>query len=1040
MGAVESADMNGGKQALTPRIVRFGAFEADLDSGEVRSEGRPVKLQGKPFRLLAFLLERPGTVVTREELHAALWPNGTFVDFEYGVNTAIKKIRVALGDPADNPQFIQTVPRRGYRFIAPVTPAATPPMEGNSALPAEPFPPRRMVESVADAEDDEPLQPGFLLDEYRIEERIAAGALAEVYRATDMRLHRTVALKVLPSLYAQDPKWLLHFQREARVLAALNHPHIATLYDVGEYEGLPYLVMEFVEGVPLEGPRPLKDVVRRGIQIADALAAAHAARIVHQDLKPHNVLVTTKGLIKVLDFGLAKLIGQAEEAATTMNGAVSGTPGYISPEQSQHKAADSRSDIFAFGCILYELASGRRAFPAEGAAAMAATASLEPEPLKGVPQEFEKLIRRCLRKDPERRIQHMGDVRIALEEIRDESETYGPAPVGDAKLRPAALVRAVRAWQGVAGLCLMLAAAMAFLWQRYAAPEARAMEFEVVAPLNSAFRNYQRAGAVSPDGRWIVFRAQTSGAPAATLWLRPLDSPVARPLAGTDGGDTPFWSPDSKSLAFYATAKLRRIDIAGGPPVTLCDALGEYGGSWSSQDVILFASGRNLIRIPASGGTPVIVTETDPSRNESRHLFPQFLPDGKHFLFLIKSSDPNTRGVYVGSLDRPRERRRLVASSYKGIYTAPHDGHPGRLLFLRHLTLMAQTFDAGSLRLIGDAVAIVENVGVNRHDNAAFWASDAGILAYRAGSNNSRLVWMSREGKRLEEVEPGDRYDALALSPDDQRVALCRADANNDSDIWIYEFGRKAMTRLTHGSGPVDSPIWSPDGRQIAFSSGRTGTFQIYRMNVDGSGSEEKLTDGPDEKYPSGWSRDGKYLLYLDGAQVREISNRPKASDVWLLPLEGGRKAIPLLQAPFDEELATFSPDGKWIAYMSTESGAWDVYVRAFSGPSLGPGGKVPISTDGGWPRWRGEGKEVFYHRFINHPAIMAARVRVGNGGIKAEAPVELFSFGGNASVTAHTWDVTADGQRLLISELIGLSSVANRLNVVVNWQARLKK
>jgi dipeptidyl aminopeptidase/acylaminoacyl peptidase len=431
---------------------------------------------------------------------------------------------------------------------------------------------------------------------------------------------------------------------------------------------------------------------------------------------------------------------------------------------------------------------------------------------------------------------------------------------------------------------------------------------------------------------------------------------------------------------------------------------------------------------------PVKVTETDPARNEIKHMCPQFLPDGRHFLYLIKGAKPNTNGIYISSLDHPQERWRLLASNYKGIYTVSPDSHSGWLLCLRQQMLMAQPFDAAGLRLTGEPVAIADHVAVDRRDEAAFWASDAGILVYHTGTINSALSWVSREGKILEKLEPGGRYDALALSPDGKRVALCRSDADNNSDIWIYEFGRKVMTRLTFDSAPLDSPVWSPDGRQLAFSSSRSGSFQIYRKNVDGSGQEEQLTEGPGENYPDDWSRDGKYLLYQHKVPQ-------KSFEVWLLPLEGGRKPVPLLQAPFDEELATFSPDGKWIAYMSTESAPpWNVYVRAFSGPSLGPGGKVQISTDGGWPHWRGDGKEIFYHRFTDHPELMAARIRVGNGGIQSESPVELFPFGGNASVTAHTWDVTADGQRLLISELVGLSSVANRLNVVVNWQARLSR
>jgi|SRR5579871_2752226 len=734
-----------------PVIIRFPPFELDVRAAELRKHGIRVRLHDQPFRILLALLSRPGEVVLREEIRKLLWPDDTVVEFDRSINAAVQRLRDALGDSADNPRYVETLARRGYRFIGTV-----------------------------EAEDEPP---------------------------------EKMALR--------------------------------------------------------------------------------------------------------------------EETARPATGRLDGV-----------------------------------------------------ERAKSGPNKF-----------------------------------Y---------------------WLAAACLCLLVAAALA--WRPYPSPE-RTVEFEILAPRDTRATNYYEATAISPDGRWIVFRAQAPPAPAI-LWLRPLDSAAARPLAGTEGPRFPFWSPDSRSLAFFAGEKLKRIDIAGGPPVTLCDAPRASGGTWGSEGLILFASDGNLFRVPAAGGTAERVTEPDAGRHEIEHLQPQFLPDGRRFLYQIKSPDPNTKGIYAASLDHPGDRRRLLATNYKALYTAPRNGHPGMLLWLRQQTLMAQSFEAGSLRLGGEAVTVVDDVAVNRFDHAAFWASDAGILAYRTGSNNSWLAWLDRNGKRLEEMQPGGRFDALALSPDGKRVVLCRADGDNNTDLWIYEFGRKVMTRLTYGAGPVDSPVWSPDGRQIVFASSRSGTFQIYRRNADGSGQEEQLTGGPADKYPDDWSRDGRSLLF-------EQRRRSQASAVWRLPLDGS-KPVPLLEAPFVQVPASVSPDGKWIAYESTESGRSEVYVRPFSGESPGPGGKVQISTgSGGWPRWRADGKEIFYHLFTSSPRLMAARIRMGKGGIEAEAAVELFYFGGTASSTARLWDVTADGQRFLTAGQVGAGSAGSqqiesitgsRLDVVVNWQARANK
>jgi serine/threonine protein kinase len=1011
--------MAGGRTIPPHRIIRFPPFELDVRAAELRKHGTKIRLHDQPFRILLTLLNHPGEVVLREEIRKVLWPNDTVVEFDRSINAAIQRLRDALGDTAGNPRYVETLARRGYRFIGVV--------EADEVLPNE---------QPTAAPDPNDLS-GQTFSHFLLIGKLGSGGMGVVYRAEDLKLGRQVALKLLPVPVSEaSPELLDRFRREARAASALSHANICTIHGVDEFAGHPVIVMELVEGETLaarvaRGPLAWKEALPAAIQIAGAMGAAHRKGIVHRDLKPANIMLAKSG-VKVLDFGLAKMespalrvrpAGEVGAAEVSQPGLMLGTCQYMSPEQVLGKETDARSDIFSFGLILYEMLTGERTFTGDSAPGVMAAILQEPAPAlsAAAPPGLEWLLQRCLAKDPEDRWQTAGDLKAELERIAappavtrvaTRRRSFGPA---------------------LAGLFVLLVAGLALLLLPRAAAPTQAMEFEIGPPPDAGFPNPDTATAISPDGQWIVFRSQPSNMPA-TLWLRPLDSPVARSLAGTDGGDSPFWSPDGKSLAFFAGRKLKRIEIAGGPPVTLCDAVRATGGSWSKEGVLLFTAGnRTLLRIPAKGGVPEKVTETDPGRTEIKHMGPQFLPDGRHFLYLIKGTSPNTNGIYVGSLDRPRERRRLLAASYKAIYTAHAGSRLGSLLWLRQQTLMAQSFDPGGLRLIGEPVAIADNVAVDRFDEAAFWASDTGILIYHTSAINSALGWVSRDGKILERVEPGGRFDALTLSPDSKRVALCRADADNNSDIWIYEFGRKIMTRLTFDSAPVDSPVWSPDGRQLAFASSRNGTFQIYRKSVDESGPEEQLTDGQGDNFPDDWSRDGRYLLYQQRTPEKSFT-------VWLLPFGSGRKPVPLLQKPFQQILAVFSPDGRWIAYESNESGSIEVYLQAFSGLSAALGGKVQVSAgNGGWPRWRGDGKEIFYEFFRNPSAMMSARVRTGSGGIEADAPVQVFPFGGFASTTARAWDVTADGQRFLLSGLAG-PSPGSRLNVVVNWQARVKE
>jgi Tol biopolymer transport system component len=882
--------------------------------------------------------------------------------------------------------------------------------------------------------------------------------MGEVYKARDTRLDRTVAIKVMPQHIAQREDLRQRFEREARVVSSLNHPYICVLHDIGKQDGVDFMVLEHLEGETLEarlakGPLPLDQVFKYGVQIADALDRAHRSGVSHRDVKPANIMLTRDG-VKVLDFGLAKSMakpGPSDDTVTlamTGEGTVLGTPQYMAPELFEGKEADARSDIFGFGCVLYQMVTGKRAFDGKTrVSVVAAIIGAEPPPMTALqpvtPRALERLVQGCLVKDPEERYQSMWDVLIdlrSLEGARADELAKAPAKtMGKVAWLP---------W-AVAVLFLFTAAAATFLWLHQPVPETRATQFILEPPPDNVFTNPNGATAISPDGRYLVFGAAPPGAPVPSLWLRPLDSLSARVLPGTDGGNFPFWSPDSRSIAFFAGGALKRIDIAGGPPVVLSDASAQLpggdpvGGAWNRKGVILFSRATSgLQRVAASGGVPAQVTTTDTSRHEFAHGFPQFLPDGKRFIYFIQASDSGVSGVYAGSLDRPQERVQILKTDFKAVYSPPVSSRPGYLVWIRDQTVMAQRFDAGNLRLEGEAAPIAEDVGFNG-TRAAFWVSDAGLLAYRTGTAGprTRMVWTGRDGKRLEEVGPEDVSGGVRISPNGKRAAVNRRDAGNSThDVWLFEFGRDVMTRLTFDPKQDVSPVWSPDGRQIAFSSNRSGEHQLYRKDAGGGGQEEQLTGGPNPKFVTDWSRDGKYLLYYETA--------PKTQDdMWALPLEaadgssgpGARKPIPVLQTPFAERNGVFSPDGKWIAHTSNESGRFEVYVIAFQGVATGPAGKWQVSNQGGGrPKWRGDGKELFYSG-LGDTSITAVAIRLSATSVESDTPRQLFTMSQMPAVPS-PFDVTSDGQRLLMLQPAGGPRGVTPLTVVVNWQAGLKQ
>ena len=849
--------------------------------------------------------------------------------------------------------------------------------------------------------------------------------MGEVWRARDTRVDRVVAIKFSQASFNE------RFEREGRAIAALNHPNICTLHDVGPN----YIVMELVEGEPLQGPVPIDLALRYAAQILDALDDAHRKGIVHRDLKPANILVKRER-VKLLDFGLAKfqsplaIESETVTAALTREGTILGTLHYMAPEQLEGKDADERSDIFAFGCVLYELITGKRPFEgASPASLIAAILEKAPEPLK--PDRLNRVIEICLAKDPEDRWQNARDVRRALEVNAAE----GAGPITKASPRGGSRL----AWS-TAALLGLAAATLAGMWLFRPSSERAPVRFTIGPPPGMVFNFMITATAVSPDGHFLVFRAG-GGANVPALWLRPLDSLEARLLPGTEGADFPFWSPDNKSIGFYAQAKLKRIDVTSGGPLVLCDVVygaAGVGGTWSRDGIIVFGDKRGLFRIAASGGVPALLLAADESK-ESGFGYPQFLPDGKRLLFFVGSSHQEIEGVYALSLDRPQTRVLVLKTSTKAIYAPAAPGQTSCLVYVRERNLLAQAFDSASLRTEDDPVLLAKDVSVLPSlRGSAFWLSDTGLLVYRSGLSFERfkLIWRDRDGRVLSDAAPEDAYASLRLSPDGRRVAIGRREAVGAGLIWIIDFSRGVTARLNADAQIQSLPAWSPDGRYVAFSSIRSGVQQVFRIEPDGVKGEEQLTEGAADHNLTDWSRDGEYLLYEQGSAG--------AFDIWAKPnhpVSAGGPDVPVLRTPFDEVDGQFSPDGKWIAYSSNASGRYEIYVMSFSRNSEGPVSRWQISNRGGRaPRWRGDGQELFYLT-TDENKLMAVTVRNGAGSLQAETPHALFSTlaPSDAGDNSFPYDVTADGRRFLIEESPG-TQASVPLTAVVNWQAGLKK
>ena len=899
------------------------------------------------------------------------------------------------------------------------------------------------------------LVSGTKLGPYEIQCSVGAGGMGEVYRARDTRLNRIVAIKILPPDLSGNSEARGRFDREARTISSLNHPNICTLHDVGHQEGTDYLVMEYLEGETLadrlrKGALPLDQVLKYGIDICEGLENAHRTGVMHRDLKPGNVMLTKTGA-KLMDFGLAKsmtAVGAASSSLTmtfsgpsrdqplTSKGMLVGTFQYMSPEQLEGKDGDARSDIFALGSILYEMITGQHAFQGKTTAStIAAILAADPPPLSSLqpmsPPELQRVVRGCLAKDPEERFQTVHDVKLQLKGIAESgSQTGISGPVVSARKGRERIL-----WLASG---ILLGALVAFSLIPFLPPKkvVHGLHAYIPAPEQTEFIFVGDRTApleISPDGTRLVFGA-TDMEGRRLLWVRALDTSTSQPLPGTAGATYPFWSVDSRFIAFFAEGKLKKIEATGGPSQIICDAPDGRGGSWNREGTIIFAPNYNgsLYKVTATGGTPVPVTELDP--HENTHRWPQFLSDGRHFLYFTRSSQGEASSTYAGSLND--KEKKLVFRSRSNVVHAK----AGYLLFVRDGTLMAQPFDEQDRSVQGDAVPLFEGVLENpSYSRSIVSVSTNGILAYGGVASKaepSRLLWFDRGGKQIGEVgEPGGNnvYTAPRLSPDGKKLAVTVGDLGRGaSDIWIYDLGSGTRTRLTFDPSVNSQPIWSPDGREIVFFSTRLTSFpQMYRKASNGTGKDELLLNSHGQDRPDDWSPDGKYIMYEPNSSVNTL---------WLLPLFGERKPVVFVGGELGNFPAQgkFSPDGKWLAHAEYGQGRLELYLTPFPGNT----GKWQVSAGGAqYPRWRGDGKELFFLA-ENDTVLMAADVDLSGSAPRIGTPKKLFDVHPGSSPgnpQASPYDVAADGQRFLVASVDHVPP-PQPINLVLNWEAQLKK
>jgi eukaryotic-like serine/threonine-protein kinase len=872
------------------------------------------------------------------------------------------------------------------------------------------------------------LVSGTKLGAYQIVAALGAGGMGEVYRARDTNLDRDVALKILPEAFATDPERMARLEREAKTLAAVSHSGIAHVYGFHREGTIAALVMELVDGRDLaqviaDGPVPIDEALPIAGQIADALEAAHEKGIVHRDLKPANIKICRDGVVKVLDFGLAKALdpmpygspypgptaSTITTPAMTLHGVILGTAAYMSPEQAKGKPADTRADIWAFGCVLFEMLAGRRAFAGDE---MAETLA---EIIRGEPQwrllpttlppALDRLLRRCLQKDPRQRLQHIGDARL---EIVEAKQSPGAAPAQSVPAPSRTRERA--AW----GAAIVVAAAIAAVGARMIGPARDDAPPEMRVDITTPPTTSPTSFALSPDGRRIVYAALYDN--RIHLWVRALDTASARVLAGTAGAIFPFWSPDGRSVAFFADNKLRRVDLDAGVVQSIASVVSPGGGSWNADGVILFVPSTGngpILRVAAAGGEPRPVTPSD--RHDIGYRFPHFLPDGHHYIYYV-AGGPTPGTEYVADLSGG-ERKKVLSASTPALYAN------GYLLFGVDDVLFAQRFDTTTLEATGDRIRVTDGIAAVGNTVLGASASRAGPIAYRTGAAEGvrELAWFDRSGRRIGVMGDRGGQSNPSLSRDGRFLAF-----QLRGDIWVLDVARNVPRRITTDPATDAVPLWSPDGTRVVFNSLRRGVSDLYVKEIDG-GPEQVLLASKDDKFACDWTPDGKTLLY------RVADPRSGAYDLWALPSDGDRTPYPVVRTPFDDRDGQFSPDGRWVAYQSDESGSAEIYAQRFPGP----GRKVRISRDGGTQvRWRDDGKELYFVAPDN--SLTAVPVTFGGGieTLEAGSPVKLFAtrMVRSTAILRQQYDVSANGQRFLIN-IVADDASATPITLVLNWQ-----